>query len=186
MLIGLSGKMGSGKDTFAGMLRDYHRFSTFAFAEHLKETAAFMTGLPLKHFIDPALKSELLPGFDCTSRRFMELLGTECGRAADPDFWVKRTMQKIAEYWADHPGARVVVTDVRFPNEYAAIKDAGGFMVRIERTNNPMPQTDHPSNTALDGFEFDHVVKNDHDLPMLRALASFCMAELTEKEFGFG
>ena len=32
----------------------------------------------------------------------------------------------------------VVVTDVRFPNEILSVKDAGGYVVKIKRGNNPL------------------------------------------------
>lgn len=180
MLIGLSGRMGSGKNTFADLLTKHYGYRQLAFADHLKKTAAFMTGLPLDHFTDPELKQQQLPGFDCTSRKLQELLGTECGRAADANFWVKTTMSKI-----DQPDiVDWVITDLRFPNEAAAVKAAGGFVVRINRANNPTKQSYHVSNTYLDNYAFDHVVNNNHGLAMLRALASFCVAELKLKSLG--
>tara|TARA_R110002020_G_scaffold380110_1_gene591298 strand:+ start:38 stop:904 length:867 start_codon:yes stop_codon:yes gene_type:complete len=59
-----------------------------------------------------------------------------------------------------------IITDVRFPNEAQAIKDRGGIVIRVNRlevdkfTTN-FPQTLHPSETALDDYEFDHVIDNN-------------------------
>lgn len=183
MLIGLSGKMGAGKDTLAQYLIDNYRYERYAFADHLKETAAFMTGLPLHFFNDRRLKEQEAPGLGASPRKILEVLGTEVGRNIDPDFWVKRLMHKLA---AKPGGSRIIITDMRFPNEYEAIRRAGGFAVRVKRkeTDEAEDQSTHISNTALDTFKFDAVVNNDYDLDMLRALSSFLLTDLEDAAWG--
>jgi hypothetical protein len=57
-----------------------------------------------------------------------------------------------------------LITDMRFPNELKAIKDKGGISIRVNRHNHPNdinPNTEHPSETALDNEEFDYVIDNN-------------------------
>jgi hypothetical protein len=53
-----------------------------------------------------------------------------------------------------------VITDTRFPNEAKAIKDAGGMVVRVERSGVKATNA-HPSETSLDNWEFDYVIHNN-------------------------
>jgi len=58
----------------------------------------------------------------------MQTIGTEWGRnMIHPDIWVRAWEQSLPE------DADVVVDDVRFPNEVAAIRRLGGDVIRICR-----------------------------------------------------
>ena len=122
-----------------------------------------------------------------TPRLLMQLLGTECGREIlHPNIWVNSVMadykyqEKIVCCWGNEINNRKVIrniggnlyevinkiypnwiiTDVRFPNEASAIKQRDGIIIRVnsKRCNN----TDkHPSETSLDDYEFDDVIRND-------------------------
>lgn len=114
-----------------------------------------------------------------TPRLLLQLLGTDCGRdIIHPNIWVnslfadyqpKYTMN--SEKW-NKPISNWIVTDVRFENEAQAIKDRGGVVIRVERGyQNPlMPEIsvdEHPSETSLDNYEFDHVIQNDGSIEEL-------------------
>jgi hypothetical protein len=64
-----------------------------------------------------------------------------------------------------------IITDVRFPNEFKAIKEKGGIVIRVNRPghSNSMKELAeaHPSETALDGHDFDYVIENDGNLEKL-------------------
>lgn len=74
-----------------------------------------------------------------TPRLLMQLLGTECGRQIlHPNIWVNALMAdyKILAYNQSKKRPiypNWIITDVRFPNEVRAIKDAGGIVIRINR-----------------------------------------------------
>ena len=61
-----------------------------------------------------------------------------------------------------------IITDVRFPNEFDAIKAKGGLMVRVNRPGYDTSMVAHPSETALDGHDFDVVIENNGDLDDLK------------------
>ena len=117
-----------------------------------------------------------------TPRKLLQLLGTDCGREIiHPNIWVNAL---FADYksgyveqgvgWVetedDYPNW--IITDVRFPNEAKAFKDRGCIVIRVNRmdvdkfTAN-FPQTLHPSETALDDYEFDRVIDNNGSMEEL-------------------
>ncbi|WJN62761.1 deoxynucleoside monophosphate kinase [Streptomyces phage phiScoe15] len=172
LLIGLSGYAGSGKDEAAKVLvaggwrRD-------AFADRLREFLYALNPLIPGHVGAGNLRLANVVdayGWDSAKRTFPEVrsllqrCGTEAGRQVlGSDVWVKALMSEF-----DAGSEALVVTDVRFPNEADAIRQAGGVLVRIERPGvgpNTAPDgTVHSSDVALDGYDFDVVVQNDGDV----------------------
>lgn len=152
--LGLSGKMRSGKDTLADYLVACHGFQKFSFAQRLKELAVELFGAR-------AGKKD---------RALLVSLGAHLC-AIDPMVFVNSAMMKMPL------NADVVVSDVRFPYEFHALKMMGFRLVRIHvgraeqerRVLASEPGTDlalldDPSETALDEFVgWDEVV--DGELP---------------------
>ena len=117
-----------------------------------------------------------------TPRKLLQLLGTECGRQIlHPNIWVNAL---FADYKGiDNPLEKGhpeewgkpnwIITDVRFPNEAQAIKDRGGIVIRVDRkldrplTAEEIVSSQHPSETALDNYEFDHVIDNNGSIEEL-------------------
>lgn len=91
-------------------------------------------------------------------RAYLQRTGTEAGRKVVRDtLWVDATMARAAAV-----GAPVILTDVRFPNEAAAVRAAGGYLVRVVRPGLPRPDIEHSSETSLDRWDdWDHVAVND-------------------------
>lgn len=55
-----------------------------------------------------------------------------------------------------------IITDMRFPNEFDAVKSRGGITIRVNRDNGTraIDVNTHPSETALDNHNFDYVIDN--------------------------
>lgn len=105
-----------------------------------------------------------------TPRELMQTLGTDWGRKlVSPDLWIDIMSMRVSSVLTQ--GLRVVVDDMRFPNEYEAMRALGATMVRVMRPNLPAPKTTHPSEGLLDLASFDHVIINDHDVSALREKA---------------
>ena len=116
-----------------------------------------------------------------TPRYALQTLGS-WGRDCYSDIWVEYTLRVVgklldggfvytpvgglqSEYAFPYTG--VVVTDVRFRNEIAAIKKAGGKVVRILRHGYTEPKWNHPSETEqleVPDEEFDYILHNDGTL----------------------
>lgn len=174
MIIGLSGYARSGKDEAAKGL-EFFGFKRVSFADKMREFLYVLNPLVmgtnempvrLKYVVDrygwDGYK-ETPWGQDM--RELMQRLGTECGREMlYEDVWVDAALD-------DYRTGKIksqVIPDVRFPNEAAAIKELGGFIVRIRRPG-VHPANGHTSETALDDYDFDYTLNNDKDIAILHS-----------------
>lgn len=130
MLIGLSGKAGSGKDTVAQYLETVHEFIPIAYADPVKAGLKAMFRFDPEYLTDQEMKEQDIPGLGVSGRVLMQTLGTEWGRnLIDEDIWVNIARRKILML----DSYDVVVTDVRFDNEAALIRELGGILVNVVR-----------------------------------------------------
>lgn len=175
MIIGISGRIGSGKDTLAQFIREIDpSYEVKKFAYKLKQVASLLTGVPVEKFEDQEFKKQQMPSeWGMTYREFLQKLGTDAIRdGLHTNAWVNSLM---AEYKIDgHAGPMQypnwLITDVRFPNEAVAVKQYGGILVRINRFYDPNENNLHPSETALDDYPFDKVIDNRGTLADLRRM----------------
>lgn len=139
------------------------------FAGKLKDIASHLTNIDIEDFEDQEFKKTNLPrewwttcdeGWQpMTVRDFLQKLGTDALRdGLHHNVWVNALM---ADYIADEDGnyPNWVITDTRFPNEAMAIKNKGGIIIRIDRPG-IKPINNHPSETGLDGWNFDYKIQN--------------------------
>ena len=163
MLLGISGKIGSGKDECGQYLEKNHGFKIVKFATLIKEISATMTGTDYGDQVSQAGKEKFLPEWGMTIREFQQKLGPDAVRnGLHQDPWV---ISLLSQYNKDTD--RWVVTDVRFNNEADKIKELKGKVIRVNRDANPFPHSDHPSETELDDYKFDHVIENAGSLNYL-------------------
>jgi hypothetical protein len=179
-LIGISGKIGSGKDTVAAIIQElYPQYQVKKFAGKLKDIASILTGIPVEKFEDQEFKktdlgkewSYVYPDqyYDdgesvmvCMSvRQLLQKLGTDALRDnLHENVWVNALM---ADFTKD---SNWIVTDTRFTNEAETIQKNGGILLRVERSTCNLGT--HPSETALDNFPFEHVIFNNGSMDDLR------------------
>jgi hypothetical protein len=168
-LIGICGKKQSGKDTAAKALvkRGYTRI---AFAGPLKimvaklfqclnfdtETIGEMLNGSLKEMPISELGGH-------TTRYLLQTLGTEWGRASiDKDIWINIAIATAQQY------RKAVITDVRFPNEAEAIKEADGIVIRILRGTEPYSEKAEHESEAVDNIVPDFYVGNNGSITELQ------------------
>ena len=89
-------------------------------------------------------------------RRLIQELGGKSEELIGSKVWIQPTIEMSRILRRD--GSSVAIPDVRFPDEADAIKSAGGIVVRIDRPD--VPRLDHPTECALDDYDFDHVIDN--------------------------
>jgi hypothetical protein len=165
MIIGLSGYAQSGKNTVADILVDHHGFIALAFADPIKE---------LVYDINPKINSIEIQrlvneyGWDIVKqdpevRRLLQTTGEAGRQGIDEYLWVAMTLSQIKDPYE----GRYVITDVRFPNEAAAITAQGGQIWRIERPGVDAVN-DHVSETALDAWVFEETIINDGTIEDLK------------------
>jgi len=167
-IVGIVGIAGSGKTLVARHMVERHGFVRSRFAAPLK--AMLMVGLGLTEAqVDGDQKTApLAVAGGCTARHLMQMLGTEWGRRmVHSDLWVNRWR----ELTALSDAAEMVVDDVRFPNEAAAIRAEGGQIWRIVRPG--LATMDHPSERGGRQIEEDVLIANATTIPeMLRSVDS--------------
>jgi hypothetical protein len=145
MIIGVCGFIGSGKDTIADYLTNFHGFRRESFANSLKDAVAHVFGWDRtllegrtkqarewREQVDPWW-SERLNMPNLTPRLMLQLWGTEvCRRGFHDDIWIASLENKLRNSTDD-----IVISDCRFPNEIKSIRDAGGIIVWVKRGELP-------------------------------------------------
>ena len=153
-IITFSGQAGHGKDTsvkiLKGLLEQQSKRVLIAnYADHLKFLAA-------KYLNWDGSKNE-------KNRTILQVLGTERIKDKIPTYWVDTVIgvAKIFENDCDY----ILISDCRFPHEIIRWKEEGYkiFSVHLERPGFDNGLTDeqknHPSETALNCYEFDVNIK---------------------------
>jgi hypothetical protein len=128
MIIGFSGKAGSGKDTCADFVADnYLAVEQMKVAGILKEMLA-VAGLPEP--ADRAEKEAIIPGLGFSWRTAAQTLGTEWGRGLNQNLWLILLGAKIKR--AQELGKHVVISDIRMENEAKLVRELGGIVIQLE------------------------------------------------------
>lgn len=195
MIIGICGFIGSGKDTAADYLVNFHEFRRESFASTLKDAVAHVFGWD----------RTMLEGRTKAAREWREQVDT---------WWAKRlkmphlTPRWILQYWGTdvlrnyfhddiwiaslenklrNSRDNIVISDCRFPNEIKGIKNLGGKIIWVQRGELPSWHIMaakanhgdtfaaeklkslgvHASETAWVGTDFDHIVNNNNNLDLL-------------------
>lgn len=189
MIIGVCGFIGSGKDTVADYLVNFHEFRRESFADTLKDAVSAVFGWDRtllegrtkearewREEVDPWW-AERLDMPTLTPRWVLQYWGTEvCRKSFHDDIWIASLENKIRNSKDD-----IIVSDVRFPNEVKAIKNQNGKMIWVQRGRLPKwydtaleanagsniainelkIQKIHASEWAWVGTKFDHTIHND-------------------------
>ena len=173
MIIGISGKAGSGKDTAAKILEVLYanpdisyedfankRYKNFAdiqivhFADSLKETAQVLFRIGEWETNTQEGKKTTINWIGKTVRELLQGIGQGLRDAIDPNLWVKILFANT-EDWSNY-----IIADVRYPNEVYAIKKRNGVLIRIDRKG--AGAGNHSSETALDNYkEWDVHIENN-------------------------
>jgi hypothetical protein len=130
-IIAIAGHAHSGKDRLYSILENYYssqglKTQRFAFADELKrEVNEFLlskTGISA-WTSDPAQKSIIRP--------FLVFWGTEFRRNKNPDYWIECLAHNPE--WTESDADVLVITDLRFSNEYEWLKRKGGCSIYLTR-----------------------------------------------------
>ena len=144
MIIGVCGFIGSGKDTIADYLTNFHGFRRESFANSLKDAVAHVFGWD-RTMLEGRTKQarEWREQQDdwwtnrldmvITPRWVLQNWGTEvCRKAFHDDIWIASLENKLRNSKDD-----IVISDCRFPNEIKSIREAGGIVIRVKRGDDP-------------------------------------------------
>lgn len=164
VLIGLAGAARSGKTTAAAELAAHFGFVQYAFAQPLKAMLAEGLNLSVAQF-EGAQKEAPLPWLGKSPRELMQTLGSEWGRGmVHRELWLRVARQNLDNLADCHPQAPgIVISDVRFEDEAAFVRQCGGVLVHILRPDAP-PVRAHASEAGVAIGDNDLTIHNDGDL----------------------
>lgn len=148
-----------------------------AFADPIKRLISVMfPEVPKLWLYGPSkYRNEIIPeafknNKPLTIRQLLLDLGTEVGRGYKDSIWLDNfdyTFKKFKKTDTDI----IIVTDVRFRNEFEHLKKKGFYQIRLYR-NTDQPTINHVSETNQNSIadeEFDYVIHNDKGLNELKA-----------------
>lgn len=200
-IIGVCGFIGSGKDTAADYLVNFHEFRRDSFAATLKDAVAAVFSWD-RELLEGRTKearewreqvdtwwSDKLDMPNLTPRWVLQYWGTEvCRRGFHDDIWIASLEARLR-----NSKDNIVISDCRFPNEIKAIKEAGGKVIWVQRGELPWwhefavranqgnldakqvltSHNIHASETAWVGTVFDAIIDNNGSIDDLyKQLAS--------------
>jgi len=197
--IAICGRANTGKNTLANLLYEevHERDSAamlaksggftglqaysgkfMAFADPIKEIV--MTMFPRANreclYGPSRLRAEPIPGAfkndkPLTYRQALIDIGTEVGRSYSDRVWLENFDHRYEQILVKkNPPNIVVVTDVRFRNEFDHLKEKGFFQIRLYRDTGA-PEIQHISETGQSSIkdeEFDYVLFNNKSLEDLK------------------
>ncbi len=183
-MIGLSGPLSSGKDTVASILRQhgYHQMSYGKFIRKECEQGYMPPGIQVPDVV----------------RRTITMMREQPGMR--PMVWAKPTTPEVramlqwwgewrfsvnAAYWTGQMRDeikslaglnRVVITDIRRPNEFNLVHEFGGENWRVERIQaDNDPARTHITETQLENYNFTAYIDNNQDLARLADCVKHCL-----------
>jgi len=184
--------MGSGKDTVAEHLVEYHGFKRDSFAKSLKDAVASMFNWDRKLLEGSTKKSREWReqpdafwserfGKEVTPRWVLQQFGTEIMRGQMYDaIWVDSCIGR-------YKGEPTVISDTRFINEIKTIKAHGGIVVLVKREEIPtreemQKQGTHQSEWDWIGSNFDYTIDNTSSLEGLNANVDQFIHQLQDRQ----
>ena len=135
-IIGLTGKKFCGKDTVANYFVDNYGYTKIAFADILKDVCKIIFGLTDKQ-LNTDEKEIIDEIWKVSPRQIMQFVGTDLFRNqlqllipfVKEDIWILCVKHKILDVTK-----KFIISDVRFENELAMIKELDGKIININRT----------------------------------------------------
>jgi len=196
-IIGLTGYHGSGKTSVANILNEYFpgNFMIIHLADKLKEEASDFFNIPRDVFYSPTKKDKVLSlpvePADRISHAICDGIGANryftprdllvaygaFRRFYRPTYWLDEVIGK----WEGNE--ILLVPDIRYRNEYNYLRDIGGKLIRVERTDIKRRRND-PSETEQESFSPDWLVISPPGLDKLEdTMADIELPEKIFKEF---
>ena len=167
MLIGFSGKKGSGKSYFADYLVNNKLFIKLSFASPLKEITKILFNLSDEDVKDPIKKELINPKFNASPRELMQWLGTDIMREEfnkkfnySGSIWIDSVKDKVKTLLDNNKD--VVIDDVRFQNEVDMIHSLGGIVINLRNDlDNTLTNSTSTHSSENQKLTFNYEFVND-------------------------
>lgn len=158
LLLGINGEIASGKSTVTDYLVAKYRLTNYSFAKPLKDVAVTLGFEHRQVFGTQEEKLEPNKFWGISGREFLQKFGTEVCRDYvpkvlpemqfnDTTMWVRL----FEKFRMDYPNMNTIVSDVRFADESAKIKELGGYVIRLVRPKENVTS----SSMSIDADEYE-------------------------------
>lgn len=174
-ILTVSGKAQRGKDTSAGFM--YEELTKRGYKVLLTHYADLLKWMCSNYFGWNGQKDE-------AGRTILQKVGTDVIRAQDPDFWVRWIVNLLKLF--PNEWDYVIIPDCRFPNEIEILKENFDSVthVRVVRPDFISPLTEeqqkHISETALDEYSYDVLLKNTSLDELKAQIKDLCTSQTLE------
>ena len=178
MIITISGKAEAGKDFTASLIKEeFEERGKRVFIIHYADYLKFICE---KYFGWDGTKS-------VEGREILQQVGTNIVRQRMPDFWVNTVVEFLKVFGRDYDV--ILIPDCRFPNEVEIMKVEFDQFVSLNviREDHVSKLTEeqlqHPSEIALDGYDFDWTIKSKSGVEALRPEVRYFVDIITKLNF---
>jgi hypothetical protein len=175
--VAISGKANSGKNTFATFLTEFltDSYRIYAFADPIKEiilkmfpqanrASLYGPSSRRKEIISGASDKE---GKPLTYRKALTEIGG-LGRQFNSTCWIDSMTVDLNNC----KESSYLVSDLRFPDEYTALREMNFFIIRIKRDSDyKIDDVSETSQDLIPDSVFDFVIDNNKSVEDLRATA---------------
>ncbi len=156
MIIGFSGRAGSGKTTAADFLVEAG-FTKDSYGRVLKLVVSQLFSIPMEKLLGNAEQKNQVDLFwGLSYRQILQKFSTEaCRHTFGDDFWVHIlwNIHRTMDY-------NLIIDDVRFPNEAEAIVRRKGIIIEIVKEG--VVQMEHVSEIPLPDELITYTIHNNH------------------------
>ena len=165
-VIAIVGKKGSGKDTIGNIIKELDpEFRQYSFAGPIKKVITTVFDIPNSQLEGRKEKeTPIEKWYNKSPRDLMKEVGDAFKEKFGRDIWIKILFDNIKNE------NKVVITDLRFKNEYDECREKGVFIIKVVRPEMGSSDT-HISETDLDNIsdsEYDAFVVNSGTIDDLK------------------
>lgn len=208
-IIGISAPAKAGKDTAASYLCKNYGMTSIAFADPIKRAVMDWYGFSYDSLWGPSdlrnIKIKIDEGVYLSPREACQEVGTGVGRRLCKSTWVnygigvakKLINNPYISYKNDigliegknyDPVSSVIISDARYTNEMMAIKNEGGFLLRIKRNNSGLNGKYGEHSSELEHLnwsddKFDFVIDNNSSYDRLYDQLDLFAKEVLKLEY---
>ena len=171
MIIGISGKINSGKSMVSSVIkqlgREYNKKVTVkSFAQPIYRIVSDMTGLPIPEIKErkKSHSSIYIGDVNTTFRSILQVIGNGLREYGHSDIWLDSMfgadnnqamtqLTNIDDWW--------IIDDLRYVNEAERIKSLGGYLLQVRRDKSE--SNSHQAENSLNSWnQWDMVIDNNY------------------------
>lgn len=189
MIIGIIGKKRVGKDTISDYLVNNYNFTKYGFGDPVKQISQIMFDFSDDQ-INTDLKEEIDNRWNVTPREIFQTIGTEFAReyihlklpnlkVNKGNFWIAKFNIWYNDMLKKNKDFKVVISDVRFNNEYDFLKQLGCIFIKVTRNNNF--NDEHKSENELNFLQetdINYLINNNENILELYKKVDFIIKNI--------